>query len=349
MSQEKTQKATPKKIKDARKKGNLLSSQDILMGATFLSAIMILDSQYIKILESMMGLSRKSFAYSGLEFTMDCIQSIFYEFSMVIIENVLPIFLTIALVAVSFKLVQTKFAASISYLKPKASNLNPLNGIKRMFSIKSLAQLVKNILKLAAIGIVGYLSIKDKINIIPHLSTYSTYESVIYISEITFSILKWIALTLMIIGIMDYAFQRWQYYKKLKMSMQEVRDEHKHQEGNPQIKSRVRQIQRQMANMRMMQQVPNANVIIRNPTHFAVALKYDEEKASAPIVVAKGQNDIALKIIDIAQKNNVHILTDKPLARTLYKSVDVDQEIPYELYVAVAKILAIVFNLNNGG
>jgi flagellar biosynthetic protein FlhB len=226
--------------------------------------------------------------------------------------------------------------------------INPINGLKRMFSIKALAELVKSIVKIIVVSLVAYQYIKGQINEILNVMDMETANMLSYFAVLVFNVGIRISVTFIILGIIDYLFQWWQYEKDLRMSKQEIKDEYKETEGNPQIKSKIREKQRAISMRRMMQEVPKADVVITNPTHFAVAIKYDLNVSSAPIVIAKGQDFIAQRIKEIARENKVEIVENKPLARTLYSTVEIGESIPQDLFQAVAEVLAFVYSLKEG-
>jgi len=226
--------------------------------------------------------------------------------------------------------------------------LDPFKGIARIFSSQSVMEAVKCIMKLVIVGWVGYAAIKGEMNEISLLGAMSFDEITSYIFLTTFKIFVRCALAMVIIVAIDYGFQKWQFEKKLKMSKKEVKDELKESEGDPMIKSRIRSIQMQMARNRMMQDVPNADVVITNPTHFAVALKYDGASMGAPRVLAKGKGEIAKKIKALAVEHSILIYENKELARALYKMVEINQEVPPMLYQAVAEVLAYVYKQRRG-
>jgi len=253
-----------------------------------------------------------------------------------------PILLAAMFLGALPSVIQTKGLFTMKPLKPKFSKLNPITGMKRFFSAQSFVNVIKGIIVIAAICAIVYSRIMDLIPEFQRLPNMELRQGVAFIASNILSIVIMIAVLLVFVAAADYVFQWWQYEKKLKMSKQEVKDEYKQVEGDPQIKSKIKQKQREVAQSRMMEEVPGSDVVVRNPTHYAVALKYDAKIGiiSAPKVVAKGMDVIALKIIDIAQEHGVHITEDRPLARMLHDTVQVGDEIPHTLYTAVASILS---------
>ena len=262
----------------------------------------------------------------------------------------LPIFAVFLVIGLVSNFVQIGFLVSAEAIKPKFSKLNPITGIKnKFFSIKSLEQLVKSLVIVCVVGLVAYRAIRREVPFFPPLLDSDPSVIVLTLYRSCMHLL-WDALWLFIlIAVADYSFQKWQHTQDLMMSKQEVKDEMKQTEGNPQIKSRIRSIQIQMARRRMMKEVPKADVVITNPTHLAVALKYDRGQMVAPVVVAKGAGVVAEKIKDVARSSQIPIVENKPLARALFRSVELGEAVPEDLYKAVAEILAYVYRLRAGG
>ncbi len=252
----------------------------------------------------------------------------------------LPFLLVAAVVAIAFNMAQTRLNFSFNLL----NKLNPIEGMKKLLSGRSFVELLKSIIKVAIVGAVIYSEIKANIPQYSQLIDKSIYDSLLWIAQMIYTMAIKAGIFLLAFGVADYLYQWWDYERQIRMSHQDIKDEYKQTEGDPQIKSRQKERQRRMAMLRMAQKVPHADVIVRNPTHFAVAIKYDREKDKAPRVIAKGQDYLALKIIEIAETNKITISTDPPLARGLYASVDLDQEIPEKYYQAIAEILVFVYS-----
>jgi flagellar biosynthetic protein FlhB len=240
---------------------------------------------------------------------------------------------------------QTKFLFSYEAMKVKFSRLSPLKGVKRLFSLRSFVELIKNLLKVAIIAYILFTGVRDIVNQAMQLMYTNIFDAVGFILNAVLLIAVKVAVIFLGIAIFDYLYQRWEYEKNIKMTKHEVKEEYKHTEGDPQIKGKIKDTQRKMSMQRMMQQVLSADVVVRNPTHYAIALKYNAEKSMAPIVVAKGQDYIALRIIAEAEKYAVPITENRSLARALYKTVELGQEIPPEYYSVLAEILAWVYSL----
>ena len=344
---EKSEKATPKRKKDERKKGNVFSSEDFSSAffiiIVFITINVFSNSMYTNLTQSLRNFITISSNFSDL--SKEDLTYIFKEGFKTVLLVAGPIFIVGILVPIIFTGIQTKFVFSMEAVKFKFSKLNPLEGIKKLFSIRSIVELVKNLLKLAIISSIIYNQMKKRLVEIVNLFDVDVKVAIVYLCSAIFSTVISIAIIFVFLGILDYAYQWWEYEKNLKMTKQEIKEEYKQMEGDPQIKGKIRQKQREMSQARMMQEVPNADVIIRNPTHFAVAVKYDPEKNHAPMVVAKGMDLIALKIIEIATENDVSMTENRPLARALYDAVEIGQEIPEEFYHEVAEILAFVYDL----
>lgn len=242
--------------------------------------------------------------------------------------------------------IQTRFLFTKEPLKFKLSKLNPLNGIKNMFSAKQLVELVKSVLKIIILAVVLYNILKDEIIVIAQMLDVNPINASAYVLKEIMSMVLQIGMIFAAIAGFDYFYQRWKYEKDLKMSKEEVKEEFKQMEGDPKVKGKIRSLQQSMARSRMMQAVPDADVIIRNPTHYAVALKYDIDHDNAPKVIAKGQDLVALKIVEIGQQNKVTVIENKPLARGLYASTPLGGQIPAEYYGVVAEILVEIFRMN---
>lgn len=347
MAGEKTEKATAKRKSDERKKGNIFQSQEIVMVFSLIIMFYALQSMGPDILQSI-GNSTRDFIAMTSEveiLTITETRQILIRVLILFASTVLPLLLISGMVAVGFTLVQTRLLFTMKSMEFKFSRLNPLQGIKRMFSLRALVALAKSLLKVVILAAIIYNSLYEKILLLPRLMDLSVEKSIAYLGDLIMSILTSSAAVFIAIAALDYIYQWWDYEKNLRMSKQEVKEEYKQTEGDPQIKGQIRDRQRKMASQRMMQNVPGADVIIRNPTHYAVAVKYDPEKDRAPIVVAKGADNLALRIIREAEKHQIVITENKPLARGLYEAVEVDREIPAEFYQAVAEVLVFVYNL----
>ena len=255
----------------------------------------------------------------------------------------LPLLLAALVLGILAHGAQTRFNVSFQVVKPKFGKLNPFTGIKKLFALKNVIELVKNLFKTTLLLILLYNLIKGDLVPVARMIDMQPQVSAAYMLNMAFDLVVKVSMAFGIVAFFDFLYQRWEYERDLKMTKQEVKDEFKQTEGNPEIKGRIRRIQRQMALSRMMQKVPQADVIVRNPTHYAVALKYDPSHHGAPVVLAKGQDELALRIVRVGEENGVYITENKPLARALYASCELDREIPAEFYGAVAEILLYLY------
>ena len=342
--EEKTEKATPKKRRDQRKEGNVLQSREIV---TAVSVLGIFAAMRL-----LLGLISKTLlAYTGSVFeglgsatvSKDTLIPIFTDVITVIAIAVGPICLAAMFLGIIPTIAQTRGLFTAKALKPKFSRLNPLSGIKKLFSLQSVVGILKGLAEVIIISVVIYNEITARMPKFIMLMNAGVMQGITYAALTIFDMIMLICIMLVFVAAADFLFQWWQFEKKLKMSKQEVKEEFKQMEGDPQIKSKIKQRQQQMATQRMMQDVPKADVVVRNPTHFAVALKYDQDKNTAPQVLAKGKDMMALRIVKIAEENGVMTIENPPLARSLYSMVDIGREIPAELYNAVAEVLTVVY------
>lgn len=344
----KTEKATPKKKEEARKKGQVLHSKEVntalILLLTFL-AIKLLGGYIYSVIQNFWIRLMEEYPQQRDIFTLPVLTKLFYE-SILCMGKVLTPILAVVLVtglAVSYAQVGALFTTET--LGFKFDRINPISGLKRVFSLRSVVELVKSILKIFFIGYVAYSYLKGETENMLNLMAMEPLESAAYIASLSINVAIRISFSLLFIALLDYLYQWWDYEKSLKMTKQEIKEEFKQLEGNPEIKGKIKQKQRQMSMRRMMAEVPKADVVITNPTHFAVAVKYDASLGEAPMVLAKGQDYIAQRIKEIARENKVEIVENKPLARQLYSSVEIGEAIPQELYQAVAEVLAFVYSL----
>ena len=350
---EKTEPASQKKLDDARKKGQVAKSKEIVNSAYLVIIFAFLKlyvgtvgKGFIESFTKFYNLIPKYAKYSddaNLGVGLSVLGEMFIDIGLLIAP-----FLIISFIVYFFgDLVQVKWRISGEALKPKFSNLNPINGFKRMFSTQSLINLLKSV---AIVGIciyIIYTELVDKIYALYNLYDVSLQQGIVFAGDTVFSIALKISIIYLFIGVADYIFQIRKFKNDMMMTKQEVKDEYKQSEGDPTVKSQIRRKMREVSQRRMMQKLPEADVVITNPTHFAVAIKYDLSIAKAPVVVAKGEDYLAQKIKEVAREHNIEIVENKPLARALYHSVDIDEEIPQELYQAVAEVLAYVYNSKN--
>ncbi len=347
MAGEKTEKATPKRKQDERKKGNVFLSREVISVATliisFFSLRLLLPSAITNIgtfIEKYFDLGATTSQLEQADLSALLIDVIVL-FSIV----ALPLLLTSITVNVVATMAQTKMLFSAKAFAFKGERINPISGFKKMFSIRGLVELVKSVLKIVLLLYILYSVVSGKISVMPKMMYMEPISAYSYTGEVIFEVAMTVGVIFAFIAGLDFLYQWWQYEKNLRMSKQEIKDEYKQVEGDPQLKAHIRSLQQQRARQRMMQNVPSADVVIRNPTHYAIAIKYDAEKHNAPMIVAKGMDNIALKIIEVAQENDVYITENKPLARALYETVELYREIPPEHYQAIAEILGFIYSL----
>ncbi len=341
--QEKTEKPTSKRRKDARKEGNVFQSRDAVTVVMLFGVFCILRLLLPLLYETIRDCMVYFFSAVGNENPLGTSPHIYIYMVVAVIKCAMPVLLASMVLGIIAHGVQTRFNVSFQSLRPKFSKMNPINGIKKMFGIKKLVDLAKNLIKIALLVVLLVNLLKTDLIEVSQMLDMQAYISAIRMLQLVFELVVKVCVAFAVVAFFDYLYQRWDYENNLKMTKQEVKDEYKNTEGNPEIKGRIRRLQRQMAMSRMMQKVPEADVIVRNPTHFAVALKYDPEKNGAPVVLAKGQDELALRIVRVGEENGVYVIENRPLARALYASCELDREIPAEFYGAVAEILVYIY------
>lgn len=351
---EKTEPATDKKLKEAREEGKVAKSQELTFSFSLIVLFLVLKFFVSYLGEKMIGLIKT--IYSGMaEFvdinnvglTSHAVSAYFVNIIIQFFLIVLPFFIFGVIITILINIVQVGWKVSTKMLQPKFDKTNPINGFKRIFSSQSVFELVKSIVKIGLIALIAYFSIKGHANDLFILYEIPLNQAIALVGTIIIDTGLRISLVYLIVGVADFAYQKHKFNEDMKMTKQEVKDEYKNTEGDPQIKGRQRARMREASQRRMMQDVPKADVVITNPTHIAVALKYDAEVSKAPVVLAKGEELLAKKIKDVAKENNISIVENKPLARMLYSNVDIGEEIPAELYQSVAEVLAAVYQANN--
>lgn len=344
--QEKTEQPTSKRIEDSRKKGQVPRSKELGTFAVLLSGVCSLWIMSGWIYDSLLKIINRCFLIKREElFDVTVMEKILVECCYTIIVPLVFMFVIVFVCAFIGNIAVGGMNFSQEAMMPKFNKMNPLSGIKRVFSINSVVELVKAILKVLLIGTFCYFLITGKIEKILSLSTMNISYALKEAIDILFWTILFIICAMVPIAMLDTPYQLWHFKEQLKMTKQEVKEEFKNQEGNPQVKSQIRNMMYQIINRRMMQQVPEADVVVTNPTHYAVAIKYDVNGTTAPIVVAKGIDEIAFKIRDIALESGVYVLESPPLARSLYYTTDFEEEIPKGLFQAVAQVLAYVYHM----
>lgn len=347
-SGDKTEEPTGKKLDDARKEGNVPQSKEVTIAVTMVVSFYLFKSLYPLMrsqLDSVIVGNLEMIRYTEILTTSD-LSSMFINYLLKYAAASFPLLLAVGAAAIIISLAQTKMLVNFKSLRPKFDRMNPLQGIKKLFSFKGSIEVLKSLLKIFLLMYIIYICIRKKIGLLPKLIDSTIEETALFTGSLIFDIINKVVIAFAVIAVADYIYQKFQYKKNLRMTKQEVKEEYKNIEGDPQIKGRIRSKQQEMARKRMLQDVPTADVVIRNPTHFAVALKYDQTKQGAPVVIAKGQDHLALKIIEIAEANDVSVVENVPLARALYATVEVGAEIPKEFYNPVAEVLAHIYSLN---
>lgn len=347
MASEKTEKATPKRKQDERKKGHVFQSQEVTIVfsllATFFGFKLLAPSILTTIEQSLTE-------FIGLAGTMKEVsvadaQGYFVKGCIAFLMTAFPMLLICSLVAIISTVAQTRGLFTMESLAPKFSRLSPLQGLKRMFSLRGVIELLKAMIKIIILGSIIWNALQKDFWNFSRLMDMEPFQAMTYTGDMILSIVQSVAIAMAFVAGFDLFYQWWDYEKNLRMSRQELKEEYKQTEGDPQIKGKIRERQQAQARQRMMQKVPSADVVIRNPTHYAVAIQYDPSRNNAPVVVAKGADSLALRIVAVAEEHGVFITENRPLARGLYEAVDLDQEIPDRFYQPVAEVLAFVYSL----
>ena len=351
---EKTEPATHKKLEDARKEGKVAKSKDLTQGIDLLVLFLLIKifvsymgERFMGLFESTLGRMAEFMSVNQKELSIQAFSTVLGNALFELFMLIWPFLVFGFAITFIVTLYQVGWKVSTKPMEPKLSKFNPINGFKRIFSKDSLFELAKSIVKIAVIAYVAYSNIVEEANNLFILYEVELNQAIALVGNIILEFGIEISVIFIVIGLVDYLYQKWKFSEDMKMTKQEVKDEYKNTEGDPQIKGRIRQKMREASQRRMMQDVPKADVVITNPTHFAVAIKYDAEVSKAPIVVAKGEDYLAQKIKEVAREHHVEIVENKPLARMLYHNVEIGAEIPPELYQAVAEVLAMVYHMKN--
>jgi flagellar biosynthetic protein FlhB len=339
----KTEKPTGKRIADARKKGNVAKSTDMNNAAVLLTASLLLYFNWPPLAAVLRNFMTERLGhFPTQDLTLDLLMHLARQVGAAVGVVLAPILLSLLLVGIAVNYVQVGNNLTFEPLKPKFDKLNPVNGLKRLFSLRSTVEALKGILKISIVGYICYVVIRDR-----YVELATAYGTGLLglgtlIGSTAWSIVWRVMIALIVIGLVDFVYQRYEWEKGLKMTKQEVKDEWKQAEGSPEVKGEIKKRQRKLAQQRMMAEVPKASVVITNPTHFAVAVRYERETMEVPVVLAKGTDLVAKRIREIATDAGVPMIENKPIAQALYKQVEVGGEIPPELYAAVAEILVAV-------
>lgn len=345
--QEKTEQATPKRRQESREKGQLAKSKEVSSALILLASLGIfffLGSWMFWRLSGFMGGVFQNLGTLRLEsIPKSCafLSKVFRQIFIIL----MPLMLAVLIAGIAGNLAQVGFLFTGKPLSPDFSKINPIKGMKKIISLRSLMELVKSVIKIFFVGGIAFLVVRGELENIPALIQMSVGEILAFVGKVSFKICFYTCLALIVLAVLDYAFQRWQHEKDLKMTKQEVKEERKQSDGDPKIKARIRKVQMEMSQRRMMEAVPEATVIITNPTRLAIALKFEADKMIAPRVIAKGAGFIAGRIREIAKEKGIPIVEHKPLAQTLFKATEIGDFIPVDLYRAVAEILAYVYRL----
>jgi flagellar biosynthetic protein FlhB len=344
---EQTEKATPKRREEARRRGQVAKSSDLAGAAVFLAGVFVLHALLPVGFASAGAMMQAILGriYEHQDFTIQSVWG-FYARSAASTSLLLGVLFGAAMVVgAGVNLLQTGAVFSLVPLAPSFNKINPFLGAQRLFSKQVLVNLGKQILKLGAVIVIIYTTIAGSFNTLLTIGQMPAPQLLGFIGDLIYAIAWKFGFLLIVVGLLDYIYERWQYEESLKMTKQEVKDEYRQSEGNPEIKAVLKRRQREFARRRMMAAIPKATVVVTNPTHFAVALEWDDVKMEAPVVTAKGADLVAKRIREIAIEHGVPIMENPPLARTLYAKVELDQAIPPNLYAAVAQVIAFVFKL----
>ncbi len=346
---QKTERATNKKRRDERKKGNVFLSSDAVsisvmvcgFAVLFITASNIANQVYsfllycVTLITDMVGKEIPS-----LELTQ-----LFSNFIWSFVLAAGPFFLTCVVMAIGVTFFQTKMLFAPESIKPKFSKLNPIKGFAKLFSLKSVVEALKGILKIGLLLYIIFSYILSKTNLFSRYLHTDVRVAATHMFESAFGVIVNVSIAYVALAAFDIFYKKWEFERDMRMTKQEVKDEYKQLEGDPKIKRKIKETQRRMARSRMMQQVPKADVIIKNPTHYAVALRYKAEKDNAPLILAMGQNELAKRILQVGEENNITIIENKPLARALYATGKLYNEIPPDLYNAVAEVLVYIYKI----
>lgn len=350
LASEKSEKATPKRRSDERKKGNIFQSKDAVSVVVLLATFYALQFYFPNILNSLNRLLNMSFDNMiQLEsLKVENVQKLYIQVTLIFLLITLPILLVSMASNIVIVGAQTRFILTMSQIKFKFERIDIIKGFKKLFSLRSIFELVKSLVKISVLVAIVYNTISPRMNQLVGLFDMEFMQAIQFLGTMIMSIVLSVGMFFVFLALADYAYQWFEYEKNIRMSKQDIKEEYKQMEGDPQIKGKIKERQRMMSQRRMMQNVPNADVIIKNPTHYAIAVKYEMGKQRAPIILAKGMDNIALKILEVAKKNDIPSIENKPLARGLYEAVEINQEIPEKYYHAVAEVLAFVYQLKKG-
>ena len=347
---EKTEEATPKKLDDARKEGQVAKSHELVTAFSLIAlfgSLKIFMTYLVEHFVDCFPLIYNSIeVYSEGVFERNFTSMYLNEAMKRVMLIALPMLAAAVVLGFTVNVFQVQWKPTAKPLQPKFSKLDPIKGFKRMFSLDKLVELLKALIKIAVVGYLAYSTFKDQIGIVSLVYSLELFPAVMLIGNIVINFGLKVSIVFLVIGVADYIYQKFKFAKDMRMTKQEIKDEYKQTEGDPKIKGQIRQKMREASQRRMMQKLPEADVVITNPTHLACAIKYDRETAEAPVLIAKGADYLAQKIKEAARENFIPIVENKPLARMLYHNVELDEEIPQELYQMTAEVLAYVYSIN---
>lgn len=344
--QERTEKATPKKRQEAREKGQVARSRELASVSVLLTGIFTLFWGSTYFYHHITGILRYYLREAGSHaVTVDAMSGLGMFAMRQFAVTLMPLFLILMAVALLSNYLQVGSLFSLEAIMPKFSKLNPVEGFKKLFSAQAMMEFGKSLFKLVVVGWIAWDTMSAETGNLLPLIDQTPGTILNYVASVSFTLFWKVCLVMILLAVVDFIFQKWDFENSLKMTKQEVKEEYKQTEGDPHVKSRIRTIQREMAQKRMMAEVQEADVVITNPTHLAVALKYDSASMEAPMVVAMGSGHVAVRIREIAREHGVPVIENKPLAQSLYRLVEIGNTIPEDLYQAVAQVLAHVFRL----
>lgn len=336
--------ATPKRRQEARKKGQILKSQELVSALMLLGFVAVLKFWVPAMLARLQSLFPYVWGLSS-DWTGRSVASLMLNLIWFSFQIIAPIFGVAVLIGIAANYLQVRSLFTLEPLKPDISRLNPMNGLKRMFGVRAWVELAKSLFKVILIGYFLYASIRDNFQVFPALQQLSVGQGAVFLGQAVVNLGWKISIAFLALAVADFFYQWWEFEKNLRMSHEELKEEFKQTEGNPQLQSEIKKRQRAMSMRRMMQDLKKADVVVTNPTHYAVALRYEPKEKSAPFVVAKGQDEVAKRIKELAAEYDILVMENKPLARALYGQVEIGQVVPTDLYKAVAEVLAFVYRL----
>lgn len=344
-SGERTEEATQQRREDYRKRGQVAQTRELSSVLLLFAGVLVIAVMGQFFFQQLTELFYLSFGESLADNVRDGRVNVLATFAATkMAYMILPVFGIFLVIGLASSVVQTGFLYNEEALQLRWERMDPVAGFKKMFSLRAFIEGLKALLKVSVILFISYLLLRDHLRVLPHLMDFSTGQIMSFLGSLTIRLLSGVGIFMMVLAGADYFYQRWELEKEMRMTKQEIKEEHKSREGDPMIRARIKRIQREMASKRMMTEVPKADVIVTNPTHLAVALKYDETMV-APTIIAMGADNIAMKIRELAKEHSIPIVENKPLARAMFKTLKIGSQIPKELYTAVAEVLSYVYRL----